>query len=93
MAVLEVSGLRKRYPAFLLDDVSFSLERGRIMGLIGRNGARKTTTLTSIFNLVHPDGGTIRTFGMDMAENEREIKQRIGYAGGAVDYYKRKRIR
>lgn len=93
MAVLEVSGLRKRYPAFLLDDVSFSLERGRIMGLIGRNGAGKTTTLKSIFNLVHPDGGTIRIFGMDMAENEREIKQRIGYAGGAVDYYRRKKIR
>ena len=93
MAVLEVSGLRKRYPAFLLDDVSFSLERGRIMGLIGRNGAGKTTTLKSVFNLVHPDGGTIRIFGMDMPENEGEIKQRIGYAGGAVDYYRRKKIR
>ncbi len=93
MAVLEVLGLCKRYPAFLLDDVSLSLERGHIMGLIGRNGAGKTTTLKSIFNLVHPDGGTIRIFGMDMPENEREIKQRIGYAGGAVDYYRRKKIR
>ena len=93
MEILEVKGLRKQYPTFLLDDVTFSLERGHIMGLIGRNGAGKTTTLKSIFNLVHPSAGTIRVFGMDMRENEREIKQRIGYAGGAVDYYKRKKIR
>ena len=93
MAILEVQGLVKRYPAFLLDSVTFSLERGRIMGLIGRNGAGKTTTLKSIFNLVHPDGGTIRMFGMDMPEDEREIKQRIGFAGGAIDYYERKKIR
>lgn len=93
MAVLEVSGLCKRYPSFTLDNISFSLEKGRIMGLIGRNGAGKTTTLKSIFNLVHPDGGKISVFGLDMPEREREIKQKIGYAGGAVDYYKRKKLR
>ena len=93
MAILEVSGLRKQYPAFLLEDVTFSLERGRIMGLIGRNGAGKTTTLKSIFNLVHPDAGEIRVFDLPMPAEERQIKQRIGYAGGAVDYYKRKKLR
>ena len=93
MAILEVTGLRKQYPAFLLDDVSFTLEQGRIMGLIGRNGAGKTTTLKSIFNLVHPDGGAIRVLGMDMPAEERAIKQRIGYAGGAVNYYRRKKLR
>ena len=93
MAVLEIRSLRKQYPSFLLDDVSFSLEPGRIMGLIGRNGAGKTTTLKSVFNLVHPDGGTVRIFGMEMPEREREIKQRLGYAGGAVDFYRRKKLR
>lgn len=93
MSVLEVQGLCKRYPGFLLDNVGFSLEEGRIMGLIGRNGAGKTTTLKSIFNLVHPDSGTVRIFGLNMPADEREIKQRIGFAGGAVDYYKRKKIR
>ena len=93
MAILEVSNLRKQYPAFLLDDVSFTLEPGRIMGLIGRNGAGKTTTLKSIFNLVHPDGGTIRILGMEMPAEERAIKQRIGYAGGAVNYYRRRKLR
>ena len=63
------------------------------MGLIGRNGAGKTTTLKSIFNLVHPDGGAVRIFGLAMPEKEREIKQRIGYAGGAANYYQRKKLR
>ena len=93
MAVLAIRSLRKQYPSFLLDDVSFSLEKGRIMGLIGRNGAGKTTTLKSIFRLVHPDGGEVDVFGLDMATHEREIKQRLGYAGGAVDFYRRKKLR
>ena len=92
MPVLEVTGLCKRYPKFLLDNISFSLDEGRIMGLIGRNGAGKTTTLKSIFNLVHPDSGKVRISGLDMPSDEGEIKQRIGFAGGAVDYYKRKKI-
>ncbi len=93
MKVLEIQGLTKRYPAFLLDGVSFSLDEGRIMGLIGRNGAGKTTTLKSIFNLVHPTAGEIKILGMSMPEQENEIKQQIGYAGGAVDYYRRKKLR
>lgn len=92
MPVLEVTELCKRYPKFLLDNISFSLDEGRIMGLIGRNGAGKTTTLKSIFNLVHPDSGKVRISGLDMPSDEGEIKQRIGFAGGAVDYYKRKKI-
>ncbi|MBQ6119195.1 MAG: ABC transporter ATP-binding protein [Clostridia bacterium] len=68
------------------------MEKGRIMGLIGRNGAGKTTTLKSVFNLVHPDGGEVRIFGLEMPKEDREIKQRIGYAGGAVDFYSRKKL-
>ena len=93
MSVLEVRGLCKQYPSFLLDHISFSLSEGHIMGLIGRNGAGKTTTLKSIFNLVHPDEGSIRMLGMDMPSEESRIKQLIGYTGGAVHYYQRKKIR
>ena len=92
MNVLEVQGLCKTYPGFRLRDVSFSVAPGSIMGFIGRNGAGKTTTLKSLLHIVHPEAGTIRFFGLDLAEHEGEIKQRIGYAGGAVDYYKRKPI-
>lgn len=90
--VLEVENLCKHYPRFDLNNVSFSIEKGSIMGLIGRNGAGKTTTIKSLLNLIHPTCGTIRFFGLDLYDNEAEIKGRIGYAGGAVDYYKRKKI-
>ena len=93
MPVLEVQGLCKTYPKFRLENVSFSLEKGRIMGLIGRNGAGKTTTLKSLLNLVHPDCGERTFFGMDLEQHEQEIKCQIGYAGGAVDYYHKKKIR
>lgn len=91
-AVLEVRDLCKNYPKFSLGPVSFSLESGSIMGFIGRNGAGKTTTLKSIMNIVHPDSGSIRYFGQEFSGREQEIKQRIGFAGGALDYYPRKRI-
>jgi len=91
--VLTVRGLRKEYPGFTLSDVSFSVRPGSIMGLIGRNGAGKTTTLKAVLNLVHPDGGEVRFFGLDFARNEGEIKRRVGFAGGAVDFYKRKKLR
>ena len=93
MNVLEVQGLCKTYPGFRLDNVRFSVAPGSILGFIGRNGAGKTTTLKSLLHIVHPDAGEIRFFGLDLSAHEREIKQRIGYAGGAVDFYKRKPIR
>ena len=76
--ILEVNGLVKRYPAFSLDSVSFSLPEGCITGFIGANGAGKTTTIRSILNLAHKDAGTIKIFGLDAAEHEQEIKDRIG---------------
>ncbi len=63
------------------------------MGFIGRNGAGKTTTLKSILHIVHPDSGNIRYFGKSFSENEQEIKCRIGFASGAINYYPRRKIR
>ena len=60
------------------------------MGLVGRNGAGKTTTIKSMLGLIRPSGGTISCFGMELSSHEAEIKKRIGYACGAVDYYKKK---
>ena len=93
MTILRVNGLVKEYPAFKLQYVSFDVKAGTIMGFIGRNGAGKTTTLKSIMNIVHPDAGEIEYFGQNIKAAEGEIKQRIGFAGGAVDFYKKKKIR
>lgn len=93
MNVLEINTLYKKYPAFELKDVSFSLPAGRITGFIGRNGAGKTTTLKAILNFVHPDSGEITFFGEDFIENELRIKQRIGFVSGGADYYPNKKLR
>jgi len=93
MNILEIESLTKKYPDFLLNNVSFSLDKGRIMGFVGRNGAGKTTVLKSMMNIVHPESGTIRFFGKDMSSNEKEIKQRIGYSGGQISYYSHKKIK
>ena len=93
MTPLEVTGLNKAYPAFRLTDVSFALEKGKITGFIGRNGAGKSTTIKSLFHLVHPDSGETRFFGLDYEGHEREIKQRVGYVSGAFAYYGKKKLR
>lgn len=93
MSIVRVNGLRKSHPSFELDNVSFSLEEGRITGFIGRNGAGKTTTIKAMLNLVHPDGGEIEYFGMPLTGNEAEIKKRIGYSTGTLNWYPRRKIR
>ena len=93
MNLLEVQGLRKTYPAFRLEDVSFSVPEGAVMGLIGRNGAGKSTTLKSILGLVHPDAGRVEMFGREFSENERYIKENIGVVLGGIDFYPKKKVR
>jgi len=70
--------ISKEYGDFALRDVSFSVPRGSIMGLIGENGAGKTTAIRLLLNMIRADSGTIEVFGLDHAENEREIKEQIG---------------
>lgn len=92
MNILSVTGLMKRYPNFDLQDISFSLPQGRIMGLIGKNGAGKSTILKCILNLVHPDAGSIEMFGRDFQKNEESCKQEIGVVLGGIDFYKQKKL-
>ena len=89
--MLKVSGLCKSYPGFRLDHVSFSLEPGRITGLIGRNGAGKSTTLKSLLGYVQPEAGEISFFGG--STDERRVRQDIGYAAGGFGFYPRKKLR
>ena len=93
MNVLEVRDLHKTYPAFALKGISLDVPQGAIVGFIGRNGAGKSTTLKSVLGLVHPDGGTVRVFGMDYAANEAAIRQRLGVVLGGIDFYPKKKLR
>lgn len=85
--ILEVNHVSKTYPKFKLDDVSFSIELGRIVGFIGRNGAGKTTTIKGIMNLLHFDGGEVLFNGKNMKKFETEAKQEIGFALSELNYY------
>ena len=93
MNTLEVRNLRKVYPAFTLQDVSFAVPAGAVTGLVGRNGAGKSTTLKSLLGLVHPDGGEVRFCGMDTVENEKAFKEEIGVVLGGIDFNPKKKLK
>jgi ABC-2 type transport system ATP-binding protein len=76
---LEFRGVRKSYPGFVLKDVSFTLPRGQIGGLIGPNGSGKTTIIKLAMNLVRREAGEIKVFGLDNRKAEIEVKSRIGF--------------
>lgn len=75
---IEVRGLCKEYGDFRLDRVDLTVPCGAIVGLIGENGAGKSTTLRAILNLIRPDGGTVKVFGRAVSEAEPDFKEDIG---------------
>ena len=93
MNILQVENLSKTYPTFKLDNVSFSLEKGYIMGFIGRNGAGKTTTLKSMLRFVHPDCGNVSINGFDIEKDEFAVKNSIGFVSGLDGFYNSKKIK
>lgn len=75
---IEIKNLTKKYRNFTLDDVSFSVPSGSIMGFIGENGAGKTTTIKLILNALKKDHGTIEVLGLDHINDEKAMKEQIG---------------
>lgn len=76
--VLEISNVTKDYKKFKIDNISFNLPKGYIMGFIGANGAGKTTTIKLILNMIKRDSGEIKVFGLDNIREEERIKEQIG---------------
>jgi ABC-2 type transport system ATP-binding protein len=74
---IEISKLCKDYGDFSINNVSFSLPTGYIMGFVGQNGAGKTTTIRLILNMISRNSGNIKIFGMDNILEEQKIKQDI----------------
>lgn len=85
--ILEIRNLSKTYKDFRLNDISFELPKGYIMGFIGPNGAGKSTTIKLVMNLIKRDGGEIRIFGLDNIKNERQVKERVGFVYDENYYY------
>lgn len=76
--ILEIQKLSKKYHDFALEDINLCIPKGCIMGFIGENGAGKTTTIKAILQLIRMDEGSIKVFGKDMRNNEKENKEWIG---------------
>lgn len=75
---LTITGLTKKYSNFVLDNISFSIPSGSIVGLIGENGAGKSTTINSILGLIKKDSGKITVLGHDIDTFDCAMKEKIG---------------
>ena len=78
MNALEIRNLTKSYPGFTLDNLNLTLPSGCIMGLIGENGAGKSTTIKLILDMIHKDSGSIIILGKDNTDSIELIKEDIG---------------
>jgi ABC-2 type transport system ATP-binding protein len=78
--MIQVEGVTKRYgPKIAVNNISFEVDRGEIVGFLGPNGAGKTTTMRILTGFLPPTSGTARVGGFDVLENPIEVKRRIGY--------------
>ncbi len=82
MNAIEITNLTKTYPGFTLDHLNLTLPSGCILGLIGENGAGKSTTIRLILDMVHRDEGQITLLGKDNRENLQLTKEEIGVVLG-----------
>ncbi len=88
--MLEVSHLRKRFPRAAkaaLDDVSFSVEKGQIFGLLGHNGAGKSTALGIMLGLVHPNAGEVTVDGISVQNDRENALRKVGAIFEAPSFY------
>src|SRR4029077_8786501 len=68
-------------------DLSLKVQPGRCYGLFGRNGAGKTTTMKCLLNLLRPQRGQVRVFGLDPAAAEVDVKRRLAYVPDQLAFY------
>ena len=79
--VLQVENLTKDFDGFFaVDDISFQIEEGEILGFLGPNGAGKTTTIMMLLGLIKPTRGKIKIFGLDFWKNRENILSRINFS-------------
>ena len=85
--MLEIKNLKKEYDRFSLNINNLSLEKGKVLALIGKNGVGKSTTIKSILGLVEYEAGEILINGMNLKEDEINIKQQIWYVPENIQFY------
>src|SRR5678816_4869382 len=85
---IQIEGLTYAYGrAEAVHNLNLTVRRGRCYGLFGRNGAGKTTTMKCLLNLLRPQSGQVRVFGLDPARDEVAVKQKLAYVPDQVAFY------
>ena len=91
--MIKVSGVTKKFPARLaVDDVSFEVGRGEIVGFLGPNGAGKPTTMRMLTGYLPQNSGSIEVAGYDIAKHPQEVRRRIGYLPESCPLYPEMRV-
>ncbi len=91
--MIEAQGLSRRYGSRLVvDDVSFRVERGEIVGFLGPNGAGKSTTLRMLTGYLAPSAGEIRIDGIDAVQSSIRARERMGYMPEGVPLHREMRV-
>ncbi|MCA1040046.1 ABC transporter ATP-binding protein [Bacillus infantis] len=85
--VVEFKNVAKEFKSFSIKDINFQVKQGFITGFIGGNGAGKSTTIKMMMNLLKPDQGEIKIFGLDYKTHEKDIKERIGFVYDGNVFY------
>lgn len=86
--IIEIENLRRRYGKLdAVNGLSLTVRPGRCYGFFGRNGAGKTTTIKCLLNLLRPDAGVIRMFGLDPQRAEVAVKSRLAYVPDQIAFY------
>ncbi len=92
--LVQAEGLRKIYgPVRAVDDVSFEVSRGEILGFLGPNGAGKSTTLKILTGYLIPNAGKVKICGHDIRTETREARQQMGYLPEAIPLYPEMQVR
>lgn len=85
---MSIDGLVRRYGTVVaVDGISFEVRRGEMFGLIGPDGAGKTSTLRVVLGLLKPDEGTVTTCGLDPVRQSRELSNHVGYLSQRFSLY------
>lgn len=90
---IELKNVSKRYSDFHLDNLSLQLPVGQVMGLVGVNGAGKSTTLRLLMGLIQPDSGSVDVLGYRLPEQQVRAKENIGFASDDMRLYKTENLR
>src|SRR5882724_4416009 len=92
--MIKVEGLTKRYARTVaVDNISFEVQKGQIVGFLGPNGAGKTTTMRILTCFLPPTEGTANVAGFDVLEQPMEVKKRIGYLPESPPLYPEMEVR